>query len=114
MPLLTIPTGTPIMLGTPAAPMAEDLLQSIGTMLLSIDGVREAHIPQCYAVGVMEQPAQVLVVVIESTTPSEEVMDEILLGLSALSPDDIQLNVWPMEPEHSLLATVRATACRIM
>ena len=114
MPPLRIPSGTPIMLGTPARPIEEALLQSIGTMLLNMGGVREAHVPQCFAMGVMERPAQVLVVVIESTTPSEEVMDEILLGLSALSPDDIQLNVWPMEPEHSLLATVRATACRIM
>ena len=55
MPPLTIPPGTPIMMGTPPRPMAEALL-----------------------------------------------------------PEDIPLDVWPMEPEHSLLATVQATDCRIM
>lgn len=114
MPLLTIPSGTPIMLGTPAKPMAEDLLQSIGTMLLNVAGVLEAHLPQCYAMGVMEKPAPVLVVVIESTASSEEVVDEILLGLAALSPEDIPLDVWSMDPRHSLLASVQATNCRLM
>ena len=55
MPPLTIPPGTPIMMGTPPRPMAEALL-----------------------------------------------------------PEDIPLDVWPMEPEHSLLATVQATDCRIV
>jgi len=102
------------MLGTPARPMAEDLLQSVGTMLLGIGGVREAHLPQCFAVDVMERPAQVLVVVIESDASSEAVTDEVLLGLAAVLPDDIQLDVWSMNPEHSLLTSVQATKCRLM
>ncbi len=102
------------MLGTPAVPMAESLAQSIGTMLLNVDGVLEAHIPQCFAMGVMERPAQVLVVVLEQTAPPEDTIDEILLGLASLLPEDIQLDVWPIEREHSLLATVQATGCRIM
>jgi hypothetical protein len=114
MPLLTIPSGTPIMLGTPARPMEEDLLQSLGTMLLGVGGVREAHVPQCFAIGVMDQPAQVLVVVIESDASAENVMDEVLLGLTAILPDDIHLDVWSMDPEHTLLASVQATNCRLM
>ena len=114
MPLLTIPSGTPIMLGTPAKPMGEALQQSIGTMLLGVDGVLEAHVPQCFAVGVMEQPVQVLVVVIEASMSSEEVVDEVLLGLTELLPEDIQLDVWSMDSQHSLLASVQATNCRLM
>ena len=114
MPPLKIPTGTPIMLGVPAVPLAEDLLQSIGTMLLSVGGVREAHVPQCFAMGVMERPAQVLVVVIESDAPSEAVIDEILLGLTAILPDGIHLDLWSMDAQHSLLATVQATKSRLM
>lgn len=102
------------MLGTPAVPMAEDLLQLIGTMLLNVRGVMEAHLPQCFAMDVMERPAQVLVVVIESNTSSEDVLDEILLGLAAVLPDDTQLDVWSMDPQHSLLATVQATKSRLM
>jgi hypothetical protein len=114
MPLLTIPSGTPIMLGTPAKPMAESLLQSIGTMLLSVKGVLEAHVPQCFAIGVMERPTQVLVVVIEAGVSSEEVLDEVLLGLTAVLPEETPLDVWSMDPEHSLLASVKATDCRLM
>lgn len=114
MPPLRIPSGTPIMLGTPARPIEEALLQSIGTMLLNMGGVREAHVPQCFAMGVMERPAQVLVVVIESNASSEDVVDEVLLGLAAVLPDDIQLDVWSMDPQHSLLATVQATKSRLM
>ena len=102
------------MLGTPARPIEEALLQSIGTMLLNMGGVREAHVPQCFAMGVMERPAQVLVVVIESNASSEDVVDEVLLGLAAVLPDDIQLDVWSMDPQHSLLATVQATKSRLM
>jgi hypothetical protein len=114
MPLLKIPAGTPIMLGTPARPMADALLQSIGTMLLGVRGVREAHLPQCFAMDVMDGPAQVLVVVIESGASSEAVTDEVLLGLAAVLPDDIHLDVWSMNPQHSLLASVQATKCRLM
>ncbi len=114
MPLLTIPSGTPIMLGTPARPLAEALQQSIGTMLLSVNGVVEAHLPECFAIGIMAQPAKVLVVVLNSTAPSEEVVDEILLGLSALALEDLELDVLPIGPEHSLLASVQATNCRLM
>src|SRR3989338_4474640 len=112
MPPLRIPTGTPIMLGVPARPMEEALLQSIGTMLLSVEGVVEAHLPECFAMGIMAQPAQVLVVVITPASSSEEVADEILLGLSALA--DLELDVLPINPEHSLLASVQATNCRLM
>ncbi len=114
MPLLTIPSGTPIMLGTPARPLAEALQEAIGTMLLSMGGVLEAHVPQCFAIGVMAQPVQVLVVVIDTGASSEEVVDEILLGLTELLPEDLQLDVWPLEREHSLLASIQATNCRIM
>lgn len=114
MPLLTIPSGTPIMLGTPARPMPEVLSQTIGTMLSSVDGVVEAHLPECFAVGIMAQPAQVLVVVINSASSSEEVVDEILLGLSALALEDLEFDVLPISPEHSLLASVQATNCRLV
>jgi len=114
MPPLIIPTGTPIMLGVPSRPMAEGLLQSIGTMLLNVDGVVEAHLPECFAMGIMARPAQVLVVVINSTASSEEVVDEILLGLSALALEELELDVLPISPEHSLLASVQATNCRLM
>ena len=114
MPLLTIPSGTTIMLGMPASPLVDVLQQAIGTMLSSVDGVLEAHMPECFAMGVMAQPAQVLVVVIKSTVSSEEIVDEILLGLSALTLEDLELDVLPITQEHSLLATVQATHCRIL
>jgi hypothetical protein len=114
MPLLIIPPGTPIMLGTPAKPMADALMQSIGTMLLNVNGVREAHLPQCYAMGVMERPTQVLVVVIDAGASSETVIDEVLLGLTAVLPEETPLDVWSMDPEHSLLASVQTTNCRLM
>ncbi len=114
MPLLTIPSGTPIMLGTPAKPMEESLQQDIGTMLLNVAGVLEAHAPQCYAIGVMEQPVQVLVVVLQAGAATEDIVDEILLGLAELLPEDVLLDIWPMDGAHSLLDSVRATGCRII
>ena len=95
-------------------PLEEALLQSIGTMLLSVEGVVEAHLPECFAMDIMERPAQVLVVVIESTASSEDVVDEVLLGLATVLPEDTQLGVWSMDAQHSLLATVQATKSRLM
>jgi hypothetical protein len=54
------------------------------------------------------------VVVIEATASSEEAVDDILLGLTELLPEDTQLDVWSMDPQHSLLASVQATHCRRM
>ena len=63
--------------------------------------------------GVMLE-GEVLVVVINSASSSEEVVDEILLGLSALALEDLELDVLPINPEHSLLASVQATNCRLV
>ena len=62
---LSIPRGSQVLLGRAAKPMPESQSAAISELVQSIRGIREAYLPQCFAQGIMEAPAQVLVLVLD-------------------------------------------------
>lgn len=112
---LSIPMGSPVMLGQPAKPMPSALSGAIGEMVRGIAGVREAYLPQCYVKGVVEPPTQVLVVVLDTATgpENEKILDAIGQGLVRVLPSGMHLDVWPMSGREGLLSTVRGTRTHI-
>jgi hypothetical protein len=109
---LSIPAGTAVLLGRPAQPMAVALSDSIAQMVRSIPGIREAYLPQCFVKGVVEPPAQVLVLVLD-TTDQQRVLDSVGEGLTRALPQGVHLDVWPMSDRDSLLGTVRGTRMHV-
>ncbi len=63
-----LPAGTHILLGPPAKLIDSNLFRAIVRLAGSIEDIVEAHLPQCFAVGVMEEPSQVLVPVLKSSS----------------------------------------------
>jgi hypothetical protein len=88
--------------------MPQTLPESIAEMVRTIPGIREAYLPQCYVKGVVEPPAQILVLVLDDAS-DQRVLDEVGQGLARRLPQAMHLDVWPLTPGHSLLGTVRGT-----
>jgi hypothetical protein len=92
--------------------MPQPLSDSIGQMVRSINGIREAYLPQWYVAGVVEPPAQILVLVLDDTS-DPRVLEAVDQGLVRLLPQGMHLDVWPLTCEHSLLGSVRETRTHV-
>jgi hypothetical protein len=110
---LQIPAGTSILIGAPAHPMDEELSFAIAKLIASIDMILEAHLPQMYALDVMEKPAQVLVIVLDEKTDFGQINDQLGNGLSNILPKDMHLDVWPVSKGHQLINDIRSSDCKI-
>jgi hypothetical protein len=110
---LRIPAGTVVLIGAPAEPMPRERASALAEMVSQIDGIQEAHLPQCFAVGVMTSPAQVLALVLAPGAEEPAVLAEVGAALAAILPQGQHLDVWPMAPGDGLLENVRSAGCRI-
>ena len=102
-----------MLLGAPSAPMPRERSDALARLASSTGGILEAHLPQVFAMGVMQAPAQVLVVCIDPSVDQEQVLGAVGDGLSKILPPDFHLDVWPLSPSSELLADVRAVGCMI-
>ena len=109
----TVPAGTRVFLGAPAKPMPAANATEIGALADSIEGVAEAHLPQCFVPGIMASPAQVLVLVVEPGVDSDRVLNRVSQGLEAILSEAEYIDVWPMSLQSTLLADVRRANCHI-
>ena len=110
---LSIVAGTKVLLGTPATPMAKYISDAIGETVSRVPGIVEAHIPQCFVAGIMETPAQVLVVVVDTKDSIGVALEVVSRRLAKILPTGMHLDVWPMDKNHPSLRAVRKTHCRI-
>jgi hypothetical protein len=109
---LMMPKGTNVFLGRPAKPMPQELSSAIGKMVQAIDGIREAFLPQCYAEGAVDPPAQILVLVLDNPA-DQKTLDAVGQGLTRILPQGMHLDVWPLDGSHSLLSTIRGTRMHV-
>jgi|GEM_PF-815730 hypothetical protein len=110
---MNIPAGAQIMLGAPAQPMPQALSEAIGHTVAQIEGILEAHLPQCYVAEVMPKPAQILVLVVRSPDDAENVLRQTAERLRACLPEGALLDLWPIESAHPILHEVRGADCQI-
>jgi hypothetical protein len=113
MKTFSIPEGAMVFLGAPAKPMPEHRSAAIRVLVESVSGVTEAHLPQCFVLGVMPAPVQMLVLVLALTRDTENVIREISDGLDAIIPHESSLDIWPMMPNSDFLQDVRSANCRL-
>ncbi|MDG2207972.1 MAG: hypothetical protein P8K78_08715 [Pirellulales bacterium] len=110
---MNIPVGAQIMLGAPAEPMPASQSQAIAHAVAEVEGILEAHLPQCYVAEVMPQPAQILVLVLRSPEDAGKVLREISERLPTCLTEGATLDLWPIEPAHPILGEVRGADCQI-
>ena len=110
---LALPAGSEVIVGRPRIPIAPMVSTAIEALVDSTAGIQEAHLPMCFAAGLMEAPALVLVVDIAPTADLRTVLDKIGPGIVRILPPGQSLDVWPLPPDSSLLPAVRNANCRI-
>ncbi len=110
---ISLPAGTPLMIGAPAHPMDRDTSTAIANLTASIDGIAEAHLPQLFAVGVMVRPAQVLVLVLRPSAKPDTIRAQLEQGLATILGRQAQLDIWLVLPDNPLLDDVRLAYCRV-
>ena len=108
-----ISAGSQVMIGAPAVPLPREISAAIAERVATIEGIDEAHLPQCFVAGTMEQPAQVLVLSIASRADIEAVMQQVGEKLHGILPAGGPLDIWPLQPPHPLLDEVRNAGCQI-
>jgi hypothetical protein len=109
-----IEAGTQILIGAPARPMPSAQSAAIADMLAKVPGVVEAHLPQVYAPGAIDEPAQVLVVVLRPGADAEATLHEINCDLARLLTEDSRLDILPVASDSGMLRDVRAVGCQIL
>lgn len=110
--LFRVPAGTTVRFGAPARPLPEDTRNNIRAGLACIPGVVEAHLPLCQAVGLMAQPAQILVVVLtEEGAGLQSAIRSVTELVQMTIPSGQQLDVWPFATNDPLLDIVRRANC---
>ncbi|MDH3713860.1 MAG: enhanced serine sensitivity protein SseB C-terminal domain-containing protein [Gammaproteobacteria bacterium] len=113
MATLDLTMATNVLVGKPATRLPKRRLKQISALLREIPEVREAHVPEIFALGIMQTPRGVLFVVIEPDTAIDAVTMRIDDALGAILKKREQLDVWPVSTEHRLIGTVRETECLV-
>ena len=103
--------GQQIFLGKPAKPLAQDRVDQLRALVSATSGVVEAHLPQCFIPGTMDSAAQVLFVVVASGANGPDVAERIGRGIRDIFPNGEFLDVIPLNPDNSLIASVRGAGC---
>ncbi|MCA1630770.1 MAG: enhanced serine sensitivity protein SseB C-terminal domain-containing protein [Acidobacteria bacterium] len=109
-----IEAGTQILIGAPARPMPSAQAAAIAAVLAKVPGVVEAHLPQVYAPGAIDEPAQVLVVVLRPGADADATLDAINCDLARLLTEDSRLDIFPVAGDSGMLRDVRAVGCQIL
>ena len=107
-----IPKGTTFHWGAPAKPMPEERSRAVAQLVASTPGIAEAYLPQCYAVGFVDPPAQVLVVTLTPGADLATVMQSLGTGVSRIFPPGEHLNILP-RLDRGTLQTIRASGTQI-
>ena len=108
-----IEAGTQVLIAAPANPMPAAQSAAIADALSRVAGVEEAHLPYCFIPGLMDEPAQVLVVV-TGGRGAEEVLHDVNCALARLLTEDTRLDIIPLNRESGMLKSVRAVGCQIL
>jgi hypothetical protein len=111
---LRIAAGSKVLLGAPASPLPNNVTAAIREVVSQLPGVLEAHLPQCFVAGVIDPPAQVLVIVVKSNASKALALELLSVRLPRILPEGLYLDVWPLELGHLSLTSVRKANCRIV
>jgi hypothetical protein len=113
MNLLAIPKGSRVLLGRAANPMPPIVSNAIGEIVRSTGGIREAYLPQCYVESIVDPPAQVLVLVLNTEANPQSIVEAVGENLSRVLPAGMHLDVWAMDQCNGFLSTVRGTRTHV-
>jgi hypothetical protein len=111
--VIEIRAGTRVLIGAPSEPLNPRTTDQIADAVARLPEILEAHLPQCYIREIMRKSAQVLVIVVPDERASGSATVVLRHNLSMLIAPGMHLDIWPVLPNNSLLATIRSVGCEI-
>jgi hypothetical protein len=111
---MKLPAGTTLYIGPPANPLPRETQAKIAHAVSGIDGIAEAHLPQCYSKGLVDPSAQVLVLVLQQGARAENVMPQVQENLRTALSDEEFLDIFPLGPGHPMIPTIRMTNTKLV
>jgi hypothetical protein len=111
---MNLPPGTTLYIGPPANPLPLEMQVKIAYAVSCIDGIAEAHLPQCYSKGLVDPSAQILVLILKPGVTAESVMPQVQENLRAALPSGKFLDIFPLAQNHPMLLTVRKTDTKLI
>jgi hypothetical protein len=108
----TIPKGITFHWGAPAKPMREERSRAVAVLVAGTPGIAAAYLPQCYAAGFVDPPAQVLVITLAPGADLATVMQTLGVGISRIFPPDEYLDILP-RLDHDALQSVQESGTQI-
>lgn len=106
-----VKAGTSMYFGAPAKPMPKDWSDAITRLVAMVEGIREAHLPQCYIQGESEA-AQVLAISVDSKSDIPRIAQRLMEGLREILPTGVHLDILPFHVE-SFPNSIRGFDCQI-
>ena len=109
---LKIEQGTTVLLGAPSKPFEKKISDELIDIASKLESAIEVHAPQCFAVGVMSKPEQILVVVVKNDSTKDSALVETtkLMRESKVIQDIL---VWILPLNNDFLTDVRAAKCQL-
>lgn len=108
-----IPADAQVLIGRPAIPPSDGLVEQIRAIVASTPGCLEAHLPQVFAIGAMPAPRLALVVVTDPTRDEQEIAAQLNRQMAAISSDEPPFDLWMLGPSDSLMRAIRDARCRL-
>jgi hypothetical protein len=93
MEKIRISAGTTVIVGESAKPIATTRSGSLRELVTSLDGVMEANLPECFLLGTLPKPAQVLTILVPKSGSGRATVNAIDEGLFRILPQGIPLGV---------------------
>jgi len=109
---LEVKRGTTVLIGRPAKPFEKKVSDELLRIALQLEVAMEVHIPQCFAVGVMEQPEQICVIVVKDENIKETALAEITRYIRE-SKIIQEILVWILPMNSDFLSDIRAAKCQL-
>jgi hypothetical protein len=113
MKVIDVPANTRVFLGVPAHPLPETVVSAIAREVFAIEGIEEIHLPQCFALGVMDTPATVLVLIAGANLPPARAAKKAKRILKRLLPDGQDLDLWALRFDSPYVQAVMQANCSL-
>ena len=107
-----IPKGNTFHWGAPAKPMEEERSCAVARVVADTPGIAEAYLPQCYAPGFIDPPAQVLVITLAPGADPATIMASLGPAISRIFPPGEHLDILP-SLDRGALQAVRHSGTQI-
>ncbi len=99
--------------GRPAKPLSDDVVEAAKRAVASVEGIAEAHFPQLYLPGQMQKPEQTLVIIPGVGRDIESVMECLMTAIRKELPHGPDFPAMPVLGSEGLAQDVRQAGCEL-